>query len=386
MDKHKHISIMNFEQTICENLIEIDYSTFKDTYELNSARMITFTAYRTNANRFVFDLLVNENFVIYKGEKFIIKNAVSKVEGQKVSMDITAYHVMFEFQNHFVEQLDDDSSDKKKKEYTLSQYLEYGFKNQKTNVKYTYKLFGDFSKKIMADNIGGKNGIEFIKEAIDLFKCIIYPIDTEIGFYTPENFYKRSEEIIRYKYNTDNVVATISTVELRTAVKAYGKRRDNDKNKKYEAMIEYVSPQAKIYGKRYASPINNDDITSETELKKWAESQLQDKPKTELTVNYISYKHLSPRDTVFFIHELMNYNTELKIIKLERGHPFVQTIDILTFSNELEDMVKIQQSLNKKLKAQDNKFDYKLKEFNHSVSKNMKELIHVGEAVGSVLE
>lgn len=61
-------------------------------------------------------------------------------------MDITAYHVMFEFQNHFVEQLDDDSSDKKKKEYTLSQYLEYGFKNQKTNVKYTYKLFGDFSK------------------------------------------------------------------------------------------------------------------------------------------------------------------------------------------------------------------------------------------------
>ena len=65
------------------NLIEIDYSTFKDTYELNNARMITFTAYRTNANRFVFDLLVNENFVIYKGEKFIIKNAVSKVEGQK---------------------------------------------------------------------------------------------------------------------------------------------------------------------------------------------------------------------------------------------------------------------------------------------------------------
>ena len=32
-------------------------------------------------------------------------------------------------------------------------------------------------------------------------------------------------------------------------------------------MIEYVSPQAEIYGKRYASPINNDDITSETELK-----------------------------------------------------------------------------------------------------------------------
>ena len=73
---------------------------------------------------------MNENFVIYKGEKFIIKNAVSKVEGQKVSMDITAYHVMFEFQitswNNLMTIVVI-----KEKEYTLSQYLEYGFKNQR---------------------------------------------------------------------------------------------------------------------------------------------------------------------------------------------------------------------------------------------------------------
>ena len=35
-------------------------------------------------------------------------------------MDITAYHVMFEFQNHFVEQLDDDSSDKRKRIYIIT--------------------------------------------------------------------------------------------------------------------------------------------------------------------------------------------------------------------------------------------------------------------------
>lgn len=85
-------------------------------------------------------------------------------------------------------------------------------------------------------------------------------------FYTPENFYKRSEEIIRYKYNTDNVVATISTVELRTAVKAYGKRRDNDKRKSMKLWLNMCHHKPK-YMVNDMSPINNDDITSETELK-----------------------------------------------------------------------------------------------------------------------
>lgn len=392
MDKHNHLSIMNLEQTICENLIEIDYGSFKEIYELNSANTITFTAFRTNSNRFVFDLLVNENFVIYKGQKYIIKNIVSKIEGNRVACDITAYHMMYEFQNHFVEQQDDENTERVKKEYSLEQYLNYGFKNQNTNIQYTYKIHGDFKEKALLDELGGKNGIEYIKDAIEPFGCIIYPSNNEIGFYTPEAFYQTSEEVIRYKYNTDTITATINTVELRTVVKAYGKKVSNDEkkknqnSKKYEAMLEYVSPQAKTFGKRYATPIHNEDITDANELKNFAIKQLQDKPKTELDVNYISHTHLSPRYTVFFIHELMNYNTELKVVKLEKGHLFVKTIDVVSFSNDIKDMVKIQQALNKKLKAQDNRINYQFNNFKNSISMNMKQAIKVGEAVGSVLE
>ena len=56
-----------------------------------------------------------------------------------------------------------------------------------------------------------------------MFGCIIYPNDTEICFYSPETFYQRSEKVIRYQYNTDTVSATVSTLELRTAIKVFGK-------------------------------------------------------------------------------------------------------------------------------------------------------------------
>ena len=73
MDYHDHLSVMDFNELICENLLDVDYGSFKEYYELNEARYITFTVYRTTHNSFVFDLLICENFIIYHGEKYTIK-------------------------------------------------------------------------------------------------------------------------------------------------------------------------------------------------------------------------------------------------------------------------------------------------------------------------
>lgn len=514
MDKNEHISIMNLEGDICENLIDIDYGSFKENYELNESRYINFTAYRTSINRYVFDLIICENFVVYMGEKFTIKEITPKVEGDIVSVDVTAYHCMYEFQNHFVEtnKSDDESTEQEVMKYNLKEYLEYGFKNQKAPVKFSYRVYGSFDKKVSIEELGNKNGLEYIKDAVELFGCIIFPNDTEIGFYSEEVFYRSSEEIIRYKYNTDTVTATVSTLELRTAIKVFGKKytsseknnynpiktpqvkyigtfnkvgtyytesvgakavlefkckygketikltikkakqgglfdiyfdgkkikriscyakstqsetielltnvdkgnhkldlffvgedpshpmpepakpksekakpkpklkprmyigtekstvlnvsAKNTGNDNYKAIVDYKSPNIKLYGLRYANTVNAENIDNEADLIKYAKSQITDVPKTELEINYISYEKLGPRDSVFFVHELMGYNTELKVVKLERGHPFTNTIDSVGFSNEIKDMVQIQQALNKRMQAQDNRFDYQANQIN----------------------
>lgn len=41
MDYHDHLSVMDFNELICENLLDVDYGSFKEYYELNEARYIT---------------------------------------------------------------------------------------------------------------------------------------------------------------------------------------------------------------------------------------------------------------------------------------------------------------------------------------------------------
>ncbi len=61
----------------------------------------------------------------------------------------------------------------------------------------TYKIIGDFKRKVPIDELGNKNSLEYCKEAVDLFGCIIYPNESKkMVFYSPETFYQRSEKVI----------------------------------------------------------------------------------------------------------------------------------------------------------------------------------------------
>ncbi|WP_314347652.1 prophage endopeptidase tail family protein [Mammaliicoccus vitulinus] len=524
MNKHNHLAIMNFEKTICENLSGVDYGSFKEEYTTNEANSLVFTVYRMSNNRFEYDMLICENFIIFQGETYVIKQTTPKAEGNIISMEVTAHHTMYEFQNHYVESNkkdDDEMIDETVKSYTLDEFLKYVFANQKTLHKFKYKIYGSFTEKVEIDELGGKNGIEAINDGIELFNYIIFPNDDEIGFYKKDLFYQPSQNVIRYKHNTDSVSASVSTLELRTAIKAYGKKytasetknynpvktpqltysssfdkststyfsetvdakqshtftckfgketlrytikkgpyggmieffvdgnslgkksswakssssetidlikdlskgkhtievvfkgddpahkppkdkksrfyagtekstvlnliADTNGDRAYKAIYEYVSPQAEKYGLRYANSVTNDQISNANQLKKWAMSQLQDTPKTELTVNYISYDSIGPRDTVIFVHEPMGFNTVLKVVSVTKGHPFTNTIDEVSFSNEIKDMVQIQQALNKRLSAQDNKFNYQANEINKLYSRDMNNPFTT-ETIGSVLE
>ncbi|MDN6699369.1 MAG: peptidase, partial [Staphylococcus equorum] len=184
MEKHNHLAVMNFEKTICENLEGVDYISFKDEYNTNDNMSLSFIVYRMNSNRFEFDMLICENFIIFQGQTYVIKEATPKTEGSTVSVEITAHHIMFEFQNHYIESNrkdeEDGTEDAPIPTYTLEQYLEYGFKNQNIMHKYKYEIIGDFNEKVEIEELGGKNGIEYIKEGVELFNYIFYPKDDVI--------------------------------------------------------------------------------------------------------------------------------------------------------------------------------------------------------------
>src|SRR5699024_11678826 len=88
-------------------------------------------------------------FIDYQGQRYVIKDASASYDGLMYTKEITAHHIMYEFQNHFIsrdittEELNDDVSDEDVINImTLPQYLDTLFKDNPLG--YTYKIHGNF--------------------------------------------------------------------------------------------------------------------------------------------------------------------------------------------------------------------------------------------------
>ena len=73
-------------------------------------------------------------------------------------------------------------------------------------------------------------------------------------------------------------------------------------------------------------------------------------PETTLDMTYKGQERLTEKDTLYFIHTAMEFNTELKMVRLSRPHPFVNESATVGFSNSKKDFLKMQQQINNNLK------------------------------------
>lgn len=240
---------MDREEKTGEILVDFDYSTFKYEYERNNERQLTLTAIKTNTNADVFNMLQNEAILLWKGQKYVIKSTSVKSDNYTIVNEIVAKHIFMEFQNHFIdkdiesEELNSDEGEQEKPSYTLKQYLDFGFRNNPLGFKYVIK--GNFKKRVKIDELGNKNGLEYLVEGAELFGYIYFASNKTIYIYDEETFYKMSDEVIMYKYNTDEVQASVNTTEMKTIVEGYGKKKTAKETKNYKPV---KTPQLKLSG------------------------------------------------------------------------------------------------------------------------------------------
>lgn len=482
--------VTDLNEKMSELLLDFAYDTFKYEYERNSTRSINFIAYMTNYNVDVYNMLQNESFIEYNGQRYVIKDTDPKMEGNLHTNEVTAHHIMFEFQNHYIgkdlvneelnseEEQEDDAQDL----YTLSQYLDYGFNGNKLG--YTYEIVGEFNQAKPVEEIGGKNGIEHLNDGAELFDYIYFADNKKIYIFEEKTFYRPSEVVIRHLYNTDTTSVSVNTNDLKTYIKGYGKKKSTSETKNYSpikppdmtyegtfikegtwrteqigasfscdvkckwgnetitfklkkaskggimtlyldgkkiedyscysrtvtsenivlgtrlskgthtvkavfkgkengvdykksnpcmyvgtktasvvnttavlkgedvyhAVEEYTSPNAKVFGIRTAPEYTNDKVLDSIQLKEELIEQLQDEPVVELSTNYIDTETISERDSIWFIHEIMQFDTELKVVNLTKQHPYMNAPDEIGFSNNRNDIIQIQQNINNKIK------------------------------------
>lgn len=213
------VYVRSMDEKVQEQVLS--YEGFKVDRQLNDSWSLSFTSYLSDISKPGFDLLQVENIIVYQGQKYVIKEPTFVDEYTK---EITAQHIAWEFQNHALDAPDDD--DQKSVKYTLDQYLSKCFAGNVLG--YSYKIHGSFPTITFDSEIGGKNGIEMVKEAVEQFGCIFYPDNRTLHFYDTSSFYKKSEIVLRYLFNTKDVKVSVNTNELRTRIKAYGKKKSTN--------------------------------------------------------------------------------------------------------------------------------------------------------------
>src|SRR5699024_5991869 len=180
---------------------------------------------------------------------YVIKSTDVKYDGAMVSVDVIAKHIYMEFQNHYIQkdiedeemnnevseeetsESDTGSGEEEKPTMTLEQYLEFGFEGNKLG--FSYEIRGKFSQRVAIDELGNKNGMEYLTEGAELFGYIYYADNKKITIYDEATFYELSQEPIRYKLNNDEVQATVTTTDLKTYIQGYGKKKTKTETKNY---------------------------------------------------------------------------------------------------------------------------------------------------------
>src|SRR5699024_4899477 len=241
-NKLRDMVLKNKKGTFGEILVDYDFGSWKLSYEKNGERSIDFTIYKTYINSDLFDALSNEMLVDWKGQEYVIKSTSVKYDGEIVSNEVTAKHIFMEFQNHYIQKdleneemnSDETSDEENKPTMTLEQYLEFGFKGNKLG--FTYEIRGKFTDRVAIDELGNKNGMEFLTEGAELFNYIYFADNKKIYIYDEETFYQMADIPLIYKYNSSEVQATVSTMDVRTYIQGYGKKKTKAETKNYKPM------------------------------------------------------------------------------------------------------------------------------------------------------
>ncbi|UBV35732.1 phage tail protein [Staphylococcus xylosus] len=229
--------LMNKKQQFGEILTDLDYESFKYEYEKNSDRSISFTIFKSSENADIFDTITNEMMLLWKDQYYVIKSTKPIYDGIILRNEIEAKHIFMDFQHHYIdkdlenEELNTDEDDNLKPTYTVEEYIKYIFKGNKIGFK--YELIGTFNKRMPLDELGGKNGLEALVEGAELFGYIYFADNKTIYIYDEASFYERSDEPIIYKYNNDDAQVTINTLDLKTIIRGFGKKKTKAETKNY---------------------------------------------------------------------------------------------------------------------------------------------------------
>ena len=335
----KVIFIQDYEKTKKEILTDYDKSTFIENWQENETWEISFTIVKTKFNELAFDLVDYENSVFFNGQEFIVKQMGVSVEGAAIAKTVTATHIYYTMQDGF--QYDTITGTR-----SINQLLAHVF--EPDNRGFTWNVV-DPNKKFLPveqENFGNGNYLKLVEEILKDYDAIVIPDNKNLTFFPRSEYGKKTEEQIRYKYNTDSVKFDIDTLNLKTQIKGFGKKKEDDTY--YFTPITYTSKQSEKWGIRVQSPVSDDRYTVSGNMLERLKQDLQDYPTITGTVTMKWRVEPNKGDYVAFVYEPLGVNTYIQVVGIKTYPALENKPPEITLSNTKKTMTAILAEMTKK--------------------------------------
>ncbi|MDT2649039.1 phage tail protein [Enterococcus hirae] len=335
----KDIFIQDYEKTKKEILTDYDKSTFIENWQENETWEISFTIVKTKFNELAFDLVDYENSVFFNGQEFIVKQMGVSAEGAAITKTVTATHIYYTMQDGF--QYDTITGTR-----SINQLLAHVFKPD--NRGFTWNVV-DPNKKFLPveqENFGNGNYLKLVEEILKDYDAIVIPDNKNLTFFPRSEYGKKTEEQIRYKYNTDSVKFDIDTLNLKTQIKGFGKKKEDDTY--YFTPITYTSKQSEKWGIRVQSPVSDDRYTVSGNMLERLKTDLQDYPTITGTVTMKWRVEPNKGDYVAFVYEPLGVNTYIQVVGIKTYPAIPNKPPEITLSNTKKTMTAILAEMTKK--------------------------------------
>lgn len=334
-----NIIIQNYEKTKKEILVDYNKDSFFENWQQNETWEVSLDVTKTEVNSYAFDLVDYENSVLFNGQEFVIKSMTTSGEGAKVTKSITATHVYYTIQ-------DGRQYNTLTGTRSISQLLTHIF--SAGNRGFTWEVV-DPNKKFLTveqENFGNANYLKLIEEILSDYDAVVVPDNKHLTFYPRSEFGDKVQEQIRYKYNTDSVKFDIDTYSLKTQIKGFGKKKEDDTY--YFSPITYTSPESEKWGIRIQDPVEDERYTVSGNMMERLKKDLQDYP--EISGSVTLKWRITPKkgDYVPFIYEPLNIKTYIQIVGIKTYPALPNKPPEITLSNTKKTMTSILANLAKK--------------------------------------
>ncbi|EME3535001.1 phage tail protein [Enterococcus faecium] len=335
----KNILIRNYEETKEEILINYDKDSFSVSWQQNETWELSVTVPETKRNQITFDLIDYENYVVFDGQQYSIKQMRPYASGSQIYKDVVTTHVYYTIQDGW--QYDTISGTK-----SINDLLTHIFNAGNRGFSWEVVDPNNVFLKKEQENFGNDNYLNLINEILEDYGAVVIPNNKHLVFYPISEYGNITEQQIRYKYNTDEVSFDIDTYALKTQIKGFGKKKEDDSY--YFNPVTYTSSLSQRFGIRIQDPIEDERYKNQNNMLEYLKQQLHDYPDVSGSVTLKWVVSLNKGDKVLFVYEPLNISTYIQVVGITDYPAIPNKAPEIVLSNTKKTITSILANLAKK--------------------------------------